>query len=142
VKSVTDDFLLRLAEPSVSPRQIYQLSTIANRPSSQTIKLTLTSQASQNSALELEGLVQLPTEGALVERLAGYNQRRIDSRNVAYEGLVPQLLAVTQSSKSHWRYVLTAAVCTPPREGGPALTYLTLLALPQGACKTRSAAQP
>lgn len=73
--------------------------------------MTLTSQSSQEAAAILESQSARSVDDAQVERLSQHNKRRIESRNAAYAKLVPQLLAVTQDQKSHWRYVLTASVC-------------------------------
>lgn len=58
----------------------------------------------------MEGFTGRAADAELVERLSQHNQRRIDSRNSAYAGLLPHLLSVARDKNSHWRYVLTASV--------------------------------
>lgn len=66
--------------------------------------------------MQLEEISAKPSNTALVESLGDYNGRRIESRNVAYSKLVPELLAVAKDPNSHWRYSLTATVslCEDP----------------------------
>lgn len=72
--------------------------------------MSLTSQTSQDAATILEAQTGRPSDQGQVERLSQHNERRIESRNIAYADLVPRLLAVTQDKRSHWRYILTASV--------------------------------
>lgn len=100
---------MRLAEPSVGKDEFQ--CELADLTVPQTIKMTLTSDGSQEATKHLLEATSSSENNEVVQRLWQHNQRRIESRNTAYAELVPQLLAVAQDKKSHWRYVLTASVC-------------------------------
>ena len=76
----------------------------------QTIKLSIISKDSQTAARAVENISGRQQDESLLERLSSHNRARIESRNVAYDQLVPDLLKVAQNTSSHWRYVLTATV--------------------------------
>jgi proteasome activator subunit 4 len=110
VQAVTQDYFIRLAEPSVSCHKPC-LHTFLSLNSCQTIKLSVTSKTCSIAAAAVEAISGQTQEPSVVDSLSQHNNRRIESRNVACEKLVPELLAVAQNPSSHWRYVLTATVC-------------------------------
>lgn len=107
----------------------------------QTIKLSISSPASQDAAAIVEEASGRGKDVEQVERLSKHNQSRIDSRNLAYSQLLPELLRVAQDPKSHWRYTLTATVslCS---SSAPVARLLTIafVALPPLAHQARPAA--
>ncbi|GJN88228.1 hypothetical protein Rhopal_001193-T1 [Rhodotorula paludigena] len=80
IRSVTHDFIIRLAEPS-------------------TLKNSVDSQALQRSADQVEALIGIAEDEALVQRVAEKAKQRIEQKNAAYDQLDPA---------THHRYSLIA----------------------------------
>lgn len=75
VKTITHDFVIRLAEPS-------------------TLKASVHSPALKNAADELEKLISIPVDADLLARVAAKSQARVAHKNAAYAELVsPSLLS-------------------------------------------------
>ncbi|GAA5921528.1 hypothetical protein JCM1841_000553 [Sporobolomyces salmonicolor] len=89
VKTITHDFIIRLAEPS-------------------TLKASVESDGLKRSAAQLEEAIEVPEDKGLVTRVADKAKQRIDQKNMAYDQLLPHLLKTAQDPTTHWRYSLIA----------------------------------
>ncbi|GAA5959559.1 hypothetical protein JCM21900_003196 [Sporobolomyces salmonicolor] len=89
VKTITHDFIIRLAEPS-------------------TLKASVESDGLKRSAAQLEEAIEVPEDKGLVTRVADKAKQRIDQKNMAYDQLLPHLLKTAQNPTTHWRYSLIA----------------------------------
>lgn len=82
IRSVTHDFIIRLAEPS-------------------TLKNSVDSQALQRSADQVEALIGIAADESLVQRVAEKAKQRIEQKNAAYDQLVRRPL--TRASMTPFR---------------------------------------
>lgn len=89
VTTISHDFIIRLAEPS-------------------TLKASVKSESLNLAADQLDAVCSIVPDVELVARVAQKARDRVDWKNTAFDGLLPQLLAVASSPESHWRYSLTA----------------------------------
>jgi proteasome activator subunit 4 len=89
VKTITHDFVIRLAEPS-------------------TLKASVNSEGLNRAADHLDGVISALPDAVLVERVAQKARDRVDQKNGAYAALLPKLLEIAKSPETHWRYALTA----------------------------------
>ncbi|GAA5990546.1 hypothetical protein JCM10908_003124 [Rhodotorula pacifica] len=89
VKTVTHDYIIRLAEPM-------------------TLKNLVDSATLSQAADRLETLISLEQDADLVARVAAKARDRVNQKNEAYDELVPQLLQFASDPQTHWRYSLIA----------------------------------
>ncbi|KAK4048054.1 Proteasome activator BLM10 [Microbotryomycetes sp. JL221] len=89
VKTVSHDYVIRLAEPS-------------------SLRASVDSEGLRSAAEQLEHLISVPEDAEMVRRVAAKAQGRIEQKNDSYSALVPQLVEFAKSSQTHWRYALTA----------------------------------
>lgn len=89
VKTITHDFVIRLAEPS-------------------TLKASVESPGLKLAADQLDALTAVSVDEDLLARVAQKSQDRVAQKNAAYADLVPKLLVIARAAETHWRYALTA----------------------------------
>ncbi|GAA5836406.1 hypothetical protein JCM11251_007072, partial [Rhodosporidiobolus azoricus] len=89
IKTISHDFIIRTSEPS-------------------TLKGTVESETLNKSADAMEEVITIVEDDELVQRVSDKVRQRVDQKNAAYDELVPELLALAQDEKTHWRYKLIA----------------------------------
>ncbi|KAM0792923.1 hypothetical protein ACM66B_002682 [Microbotryomycetes sp. NB124-2] len=89
VKTVSHDYVIRLAEPS-------------------SLRASVDSEDLRDAAAQLEKLISVPENAEMLNRVSLKAQGRIDQKNASYDALVPQLVEFARSPQTHWRYALTA----------------------------------
>ncbi|KAK4046499.1 Proteasome activator BLM10 [Microbotryomycetes sp. JL201] len=89
VKTVSHDYVIRLAEPS-------------------SLRASVDSEDLRNAASQLEKLISVPEDAEMLNRVSLKAQARIDQKNASYDALVPRLVEFARAPQTHWRYALTA----------------------------------
>jgi proteasome activator subunit 4 len=128
VKTIAHDFVIRLAEPSSEQcRTSCLIWLLLTEYVSAALKATVESEGLKAAAIDLEKLISVSEDVALLAEVASKAKGRIEQKNGAYNALVsgiftkplllpqadhssqlPMLLETARSPATHWRYALTA----------------------------------